>query len=61
VRLEGLDHLKNPVTSKIEPAIFRLVALVPQRSTLLGAPKYICNFINLMQCVKVLKINLRVF
>jgi hypothetical protein len=31
VRLEGLDRLKNPVTSEIEPATFRLI--VPQPIT----------------------------
>jgi hypothetical protein len=35
VGLEGLGQLKNPVTSSgIEPATFRLVALVPQPITL---------------------------
>jgi hypothetical protein len=41
VRLEGLGQLKNPVTSsRIEPATYKIVALVPQPTTLPRAPGY---------------------
>jgi hypothetical protein len=42
VRLEGVGQLKNPVTSSgIEPKTFRLVAIVPQPTTLLHAPDHL--------------------
>jgi hypothetical protein len=38
VWLEGLDQLKNPMTSLgIKPETFQLVALVPQPTTLMRA------------------------
>jgi hypothetical protein len=42
MRLEGLGQFKNPMTSSgFESATFRLVALVPQPTRLLRAPKIV--------------------